>query len=109
MSALNLVTSGKYKNNTIKQQTVTTSAVALTALAAGDAVKGEPGQIFVQALSTNAVPVYIGGSDVTAAGASIELVAGANTVLPSHTIADWYCICASGAPKINIVYSSKEN
>jgi phosphoserine phosphatase len=107
MSALALTVSSKFKNNVIKQQTCTTSAVVLTALASTDAIIGEPEQIFVQALSTNSVPIYIGGSGVTAAGASIELVAGANTVLPSHRIADWYIICASGSPKLNIVYSAK--
>lgn len=106
MSALNLTVGSKFKNNVIKRQSVTTSAVVLTALAASDSIKGEPEQIFVQALSTNSGPITIGASGVTAGGAGIELVAGANTVLPSHTISDWFVI-AGATQALNIIYSSK--
>ena len=106
MSALNLTVSSKFKNNTIKQQTVGGTAVALSSVVLGDAVK-TPEQIFVQALSTNTGRITIGTSaGVTAGGAGIELVAGANTVLPSHTPGDWFVIGSAAGQVLNIVYSS---
>lgn len=105
MPALSLTVSSKFKNNTIKQQTVGTSAAVLSPTVLGDAVK-TPEQIFVQAPSTNTGKITIGFSGVTAGGAGIELVAGANTVLPSHTSADWYVIANSAGQTLNIVYSS---
>jgi hypothetical protein len=105
MAALSLTVASKFKSNVIKQQTVGTSAVALTALAISDSVKN-PEQIFVQAPSTNTGKITIGRSGVTAGGAGIELVAGANTVLPSHNVSDWFVIADASAQKLNIIYSS---
>jgi hypothetical protein len=106
MAALNLTVGSKFTNNTIKQQTVGGTAAALTPLAISDVVKG-PEQIFVQALSTNTGKITIGtSSGVTAGGAGIELVAGANTVLPSHVSTDWYIIGSAAGQVLNIVYSS---
>jgi hypothetical protein len=105
MAALTLSASAKYKQNVIKQQVVGAAAVALTPLAVLDAVK-TPEQIFVQAPSTNTGKITIGLSGVTAGGAGIELVAGANTVLPSHNVSDWFVIADASAQKLNIIYSS---
>lgn len=105
MAALTLSASAKYKKNVIKQQVVGTAAAALTPLAVLDAVK-TPEQIFVQAPSTNTGKITIGLSGVTAGGAGIELVAGANTVLPSHNVSDWFVIADASAQKLNIIYSS---
>ena len=106
MAALNLTVASKFKNNTIKQQTVGGTAVVLSPLVLGDAVKNAE-QIFVQALSTNTGRITIGTSgSVTAGGAGIELVAGANMVLPSHTSTDWYVIGSGAGQVLNIVYSS---
>lgn len=106
MAGLNLTVSSKFKNNTIKQQTVGGTAAALSPLVLGDAVKNAE-QIFVQALSTNTGRITIGtSSGVTAGGAGIELVAGANTVLPSHISTDWYIIGSAAGQVLNIVYSS---
>jgi hypothetical protein len=106
MPALNLTVGSRFKNNTIKQQTANGTAAVLTPVALGDAVKA-PEQIFVQALSTNTGRITIGtSSGVTAGGAGIELVAGANTVLPSHISTDWYVIASAAGQVLNIVYSS---
>jgi hypothetical protein len=106
MPALTLTTGARFKQNVIKQQTVGTAAAVLSPLVLGDAVKGSE-QIFVQALSTNTGKITIGtSSGVTAGGAGIELVAGANTVLPSHTSTDWYIIGSAAGQVLNIVYSS---
>lgn len=107
MAGLNLTVGSKFKNNTIKQQTVGGTAAALSPLVLGDAVKNAE-QIFVQALSTNTGRITIGTSaGVTAGGAGIELVAGANTVLPSHESTDWYIIGSAAGQVLNIVYSSE--
>jgi hypothetical protein len=106
MAALNLTVSSKFKNNTIKQQTVGGTAAVLSPLVLGDAVKNAE-QIFVQAPSTNSGRITIGtSSGVTAGGAGIELVAGANTVLPSHISTDWYIIGSAAGQVLNIMYSS---
>lgn len=106
MAALSLTVSSKFTNNTIKQQTIGGTAAVLTPVALGDAVK-TPEQIFVQALSTNTGKITIGtSSGVTAGGAGIELIAGANLVLPSHTSTDWYIIGSAAGQVLNIVYSS---
>lgn len=105
--AKNISLAPHYKYNVFKQQTVTTSAVVITSLSSSDVIKGRPENIFVQALSTNTSPIYIANSSgVTAAGASIELVAGANLNLPAHDFANWYVICTSGSQKLNIVYQA---
>ena len=96
----------KYKNNTAKQQTLTTSAVVLTPPALTDSVKN-PENIFIQALSTNSSPFTIGfSSAVTSNGAGIQLVAGASINLPSHRFGEIYLISAAGGEKANIIYSS---
>jgi len=106
MAGLNLTVSSKFKNNTTKQQTVNGTAAVLSPLVLGDAVKNAE-QIFVQALSTNSGRITIGtSSGVTAGGAGIELVAGANTVLPSHISTDWYIIGSAAGQVLNIMYSS---
>jgi len=106
MAGLNLTVSSKFKNNTIKQQTVGGTAAILSPVVLGDAVK-TPEQIFIQALSTNTGKITVGtSSGVTAGGAGIELVAGANTVLPSHISTDWYIIGSAAGQVLNIVYSS---
>jgi hypothetical protein len=105
MAALNLTVASKFKFNVIKQQIVGTAAAPLTALAISDSVK-RPEQIFVQAPSTNTGKITIGLSGVTAGGAGIELVAGANTVLPSHNVSDWFVIADASSQKLNIIYSS---
>lgn len=105
MAALNLTVSSKFKFNVIKQQSVGTAAAPLQALAISDSVK-RPEQIFVQAPSTNTGKITIGFSGVTAGGAGIELVAGANTVLPSSRVADWVVISDASSQKLNIIYSS---
>lgn len=104
MAALSLTISSKFKKNVIKQQTVGGTAAALTPLAITDIVK-TPEQIFVQAPSTNTGKITIGFSGVTDGGAGIELTAGANTVLPSHNVADWYVIASTAGQKLNIIYS----
>lgn len=104
MSALSLTIGSKFKKNVIKQQTVGTASAALQALAITDSVK-TPEQIFVQAPSTNTGRITIGFSGVTAGGAGIELTAGANTVLPSHNVADWYVIASAAGQALNIIYS----
>lgn len=106
--AKNISLAPHYKYNVFKQQTVTTSAAVVTPLAASDAIVGRPENIFVQALSTNTSPIYISNSSgVTAAGASIELTAGANLNLPAQDYANWYAICTSGSQKLNIVYQAQ--
>jgi hypothetical protein len=105
MAALSLTVGARFKKNVIKQQTVGTVATGLTPLAISDSVK-QPEQIFVQALSGNTGKITIGLSGVTAGGAGIELIAGANTVLPSNTVGDWYVISDSSNQKLNIIYSS---
>lgn len=104
MSALSLTIGAKFKKNVIKQQTVGGTAAALTPLALTDSVK-TPEQIFVQAPSTNTGRITIGFVGVTAGGAGIELAAGANTVLPSHNVADWYVIASAAGQALNIIYS----
>jgi hypothetical protein len=104
VSAQTIAISGHYKAVTMKQQTVTTTATVITALASTDTViKAE--NILVQALAANTVPIYIANSASVTAGTSgaIELVAGANINLPSNNVT-WYVICASAAPKLQIVY-----
>jgi hypothetical protein len=106
MAALTLSVSSKFQFNTSKQQVVGASAAPLQALSITDAVK-QPEQIFVQALSSNTGKITIGfSSGVTAGGAGIELVAGANTVLPSHKVSDYYVIADGSNQKLNIIYSS---
>lgn len=104
MAALSLTIGSKFKKNVIKQQTVGATAAALSPLAITDSVK-TPEQIFVQAPSTNTGRITIGFSGVTAGGAGIELTAGANTVLPSHNVADWYVIASGAGQLLNIIYS----
>lgn len=105
MPALTLTTGAKFEKNTLKQQTVGTVAAALTPIALGDEVK-KPEQIFVQALSTNGGIITIGMVGVTNGGPGIELIAGANMVLPSHT-AEWYVIASIAGQKLNVMYSSE--
>jgi hypothetical protein len=105
MAALSLTVGSRFKENVIKQQTVGTSASPLAPLVLADAVK-RPEQIFVQALSGNTGKITIGHSGVTAGGAGIELIAGANTVLPSNDGSDWHVISDSSGQKLNIIYSS---
>ncbi len=106
MSALSLTVSSKFKKNVCKQQSVGTSATALTALALTDEVVA-PEQIFVQALSGNTGKITIGRTNgVSAGGAGIELTAGQNTVLPSKKVSDWYVIATASSQLLNIIYSS---
>ncbi|NDC25666.1 MAG: hypothetical protein EBZ49_16265 [Proteobacteria bacterium] len=106
MAGLNFTVGSRFRQNTIKQQTANGTAAVLSPLVLGDAVKNAE-QIFVQALSTNTGRITIGtSSSVTAGGAGIELVAGANTVLPSHISTDWYVIASAAGQVLNIVYSS---
>lgn len=105
--AKNISLAPHYKKNVFKQQSVTGTAAVLTPLASGDAIVGRPENIFLQAVSTNTAPIYVSNSSgVTAAGASIELVAGANLNLPAHDYANWYAIATSGTQKLNIVYQA---
>ena len=110
MSALSLTTGAKFKLNTAKQQTVGGTAAALTVPAAGEAMYNkQPQQIFVQAAAANSGKITIGlSSGVTAGGAGIELVAGANTILPSHRPGDWYVIATASGQLLNIIYSGGE-
>ena len=105
MAALSFTVGARFKQNVIKQQTVGTASAALTPLVLTDSVKN-PEQIFVQAPSTNTGKITIGLSGVTSGGAGIELVAGANTVLPSHNPSDWFVIADGAGQKLNIIYSS---
>ena len=99
-----------YTNLVIKQQTVTITATALTALVVPtDVIQGRPDNIFIQAPATNTGAITLGKSGVTAGGAGIELVAGANMNLPSNDISSWFVIVASGTQKLNIVYQSGVN
>ncbi len=110
MSAQTIAIPSHYKNIVIKRQVVSTTATVLTALSpTADVVKGRPENIFVQALSTNSGPITIGNSAVTAGGAGIELVAGANVNLPSNQIGFWFVVCASGTQQLNISYQSGVN
>jgi hypothetical protein len=110
MSAQTIAIPSHYKNNVIKRQVVNTTATVLTALVpVTDAITGRPENIFVQALSTNSGPITLGNSAVTAGGAGIELVAGANVNLPSNEIGFWFVVCASGTQQLNIVYQSGVN
>jgi hypothetical protein len=106
MSALTMTIGGKFQFNTIKQQNVTDSAVVLTALAISDEVKGQPENIFVQALSSNGAAIFLGKSGVTAGGAGIELLPGSSINLPDNKISDWYAISGTTGQKLNIIYSS---
>lgn len=106
MSAQLLAISPHYKAVTPKQQSVTTTAAQIPQLAATDAVKGTPDNIFVQALSTNTGIITISNTaSVTAGGAGIELPAGANINLPTHNAGEWYAIASAGTQKLNVTYA----
>lgn len=105
MAGLNFTVGSKFKYNVIKQQNIGTVQAALIPLTITDSVK-TPEQIFVQAPSTNTGKITIGFQGVTAGGAGIELVAGANTILPSHTGTEWYIIANSAGQVLNVIYSS---
>jgi hypothetical protein len=104
MSAQSIAISPHYQKLVFKQQTITASAVAFTAIAASDNMaKAE--NIFVQAKSTNSGPITIGNSSVTAGGAGIELAPGANANLPAFTAGFWYAIGTLN-DKLNITYQA---
>ena len=106
MAAQSLQVQGHYNKVVMKQQTVTTTSAQLTQLAASDAIKGTPSNIFLQALSTNStnvITVYNVNPSV-AGGAGIELVAGANINLPTLNPTEWYVVSSAGSPKLNITY-----
>lgn len=79
------------------QQTVTGSAVALPS---GTLTTG----VVLEALSTNAVSVFVGGSGVTT-GTGIELPAGAAVSIPVSNTNKIYVICASGSPVVTWIGS----
>lgn len=104
MSALTMTVPAVYKNCTIKQQGVTTSATVLTPLALGDAVV-KPNAILVQAAIGNSGSITLGRtSGVTSLGAGIHLAAGSNIVLPTKNSTDWYAIASAGTQNLNIIY-----
>jgi hypothetical protein len=69
---------------------------------------GIPSKIFVQALSTNTESIFIGPTGVLAdaQGAVYELAIGASLFLPSHVIANWKLICATGGQYVLVTYFS---
>jgi hypothetical protein len=68
----------------------------------------KPEQIFVQALSSNSEPIFIGQSGVTADGLNggYELQAGASMYLPAHMQSRWKAICATGGMVLLVTYVS---
>ncbi len=99
---------GHYRANTMKLQSWTTSA-QITQLAATDAVKGRPINIFVQASPSNSGTITIANTNPAVSGTGIVLAAGANCNLPSNNPAEWYVVSSSGTNALVIVYSGQEN
>lgn len=108
MSVQTIALPTHYKLIVTKQQVVSGSSVALTPLAVGDAIKGRPGNIFVQALAGNTGKVYINFGTATVGGPGFELSPGANLNLPTNASTDWSVI-GTAADKLNIIYQAQEN
>ena len=104
MSAQTIAVPGHFEFITLKQQTVGTSAAALSPLVVGTDRVVKPENILVQALSGNSGKIYIGDSSVAAGSTgAIELSAGANINLPSNNFA-WFVIADSANQKLQITY-----
>lgn len=74
------------------QQTVTTSAVALTS---GALTEG----VILESLSTNTVSIFVGGAGVTTS-TGIELQPGASLGVAIDDVSKIYVRCASGSPVV---------
>lgn len=105
MSMLTIAIPSHYSQIVTKQQTVSASSTVLTALAASDAIKGRPDNIFVQALAANTGKVYINLGTATIGGAGIELVPGSNINLPGNLVSSWQVI-GTASDKLNIIYQA---
>lgn len=75
------------------QQTVTTSPMALSTNALSEG-------IIIEALSTNTVSVFIGGSGVSTS-TGIELQPGASVSAAISNVNKLFVICASGSPVVS--------
>lgn len=92
-----------------QQLTVGTSAVALPTpnLKTPNAATGaRPEYVLLQALSTNTAPITISTGTPTAGGSGLELIAGANLVLPSNRWESYKAISSSAAQKMNVFYAA---
>lgn len=65
-----------------------------------------PEKIFVQSLSTNSEPIWIGEAGTTADGANggYELSQGSSMFLPGHVIDEFIAISASGGQTLLVTY-----
>lgn len=89
----------------LQQLVVGTSAVALPAPDSASGVK-RPERIFLQALSTNSVSIFIGEADVTSSGSTggYEMPAGSSMVFPSRIWENFKAIASAANQKLQVSY-----